>query len=72
MGDGTDSLAAIENAIGGDYDDEITGDTGFNVLSGGPMHMGMCSYCYTVGLGDDAISARPAVTMSPADSATTI
>ncbi|MGH2790449.1 MAG: hypothetical protein ACRDJ0_05635 [Actinomycetota bacterium] len=56
-GDGNDSIAGVENAIGSDHDDVITGDSGDNRLSGGPAHFAP-SQEEPTGLGNDTISGE--------------
>lgn len=43
-GVGSDTLADFENVVGGNYDDELSGDDGSNILFGGP--------------GDDSLNGR--------------
>jgi hypothetical protein len=55
--EGTDRVAGIENAIGGDFDDTIVGNTAANVIDGGAgndtLSGGWSSDILTGGEGDD-------------------
>ncbi|MBA2653478.1 MAG: tandem-95 repeat protein [Gammaproteobacteria bacterium] len=51
FGSGTDTLVSIENLIGSDYDDSLTGNSGNNIIDGGKGDDFMDG-----GLGNDTVS----------------
>ncbi|WP_157220649.1 calcium-binding protein [Flavisphingomonas formosensis] len=53
---GTDTLAGIENLIGGAYDDQLTGDEGNNMLTGNAGNDSLKG-----GLGDDVLNGGAGV-----------